>query len=72
MGSYNYLGFSENKGSCAEASIESIRKYGCGVAGSRHDIGKVMLYSKTTPFSEIYPTRVEHVIQKLEVKIYFI
>ena len=40
LGSYNYLGFSENKGSCAEASINALRKYGCGTAGARHDIGK--------------------------------
>ena len=40
MGSYNYLGFSENEGSCAEASIKSLRKYGCGIGGARHDLGK--------------------------------
>ena len=43
MGSYNYLGFSEKEGSCAEASIKSIRKYGCGVGGARHDVGKEIL-----------------------------
>lgn len=40
MGSYNYLGFAENTGACADAAVESTQKYGAGVSSSRCEIGK--------------------------------
>lgn len=40
MGSYNYLGFAENTGACADAAIESTQKYGAGVGSTRCEIGK--------------------------------
>lgn len=40
MGSYNYLGFAENTGACADAAIESTQKYGVGVASTRCEMGK--------------------------------
>jgi serine palmitoyltransferase len=39
MGSYNYLGFAENTGVCAEESIQATRKYGVGVSSCRQEIG---------------------------------
>eukprot|EP01135_Chromosphaera_perkinsii_P006733 Nk52_evm20s564 gene=Nk52_evmTU20s564 len=39
LGSYNYLGFAENVGPCAEFSIKSIREYGSAGASCRADIG---------------------------------
>lgn len=40
MGSYNYLGFAENVGACADAAIESTQKYGVGVGSTRYEMGK--------------------------------
>lgn len=40
MGSYNYLGFAENTGACADAAIEATEKYGVGVGSTRCEIGK--------------------------------
>ena len=39
LGSYNYLGFAENSGHCAEAAIESLYLYGAGTNSSRTDLG---------------------------------
>ena len=39
VGSYNYLGFAENTGSCAEQAIESIRKNGIASCSPRTEIG---------------------------------
>lgn len=39
LGSYNYLGFAENSGPCSEDAIESVKKYGAGVCGSRMEMG---------------------------------
>lgn len=40
MGSYNYLGFAENTGACADAAIEATQKYGVGVGSTRCEMGK--------------------------------
>lgn len=40
MGSYNYLGFAENTGACADAAIEVTHKYGVGVGSTRCEMGK--------------------------------
>lgn len=40
MGSYNYLGFAENTGACADAAIEATQKYGAGVSSTRCEMGK--------------------------------
>lgn len=40
MGSYNYLGFAENVGACADAAVESTQKYGVGVSSTRCEMGK--------------------------------
>ncbi|XP_036450044.1 LOW QUALITY PROTEIN: serine palmitoyltransferase 2 [Colossoma macropomum] len=41
MGSYNYLGFAENKGSCADAVAEVSLKYGVGVGSTRQEMGNL-------------------------------
>ena len=41
LGSYNYLGFAENSGPCAEAAIASAKLYGVGVCSSRHEVGNM-------------------------------
>lgn len=40
MGSYNYLGFAENIGACADAAVEATHKYGVGVGSTRCEMGK--------------------------------
>ena len=39
FGSYNYLGFSENKGPCADAVKEVTSIYGTTTCGSRQEMG---------------------------------
>ncbi|CDW52485.1 serine palmitoyltransferase 2 [Trichuris trichiura] len=39
LGSYNYLGFAENCGTCAEQVVKSIRDFGVGVCSSRQELG---------------------------------
>uniref|UniRef100_A0A672T388 serine C-palmitoyltransferase n=1 Tax=Sinocyclocheilus grahami TaxID=75366 RepID=A0A672T388_SINGR len=41
MGSYNYLGFAENTGTCADAASECAVKYGVGVCSSRQETGNL-------------------------------
>uniref|UniRef100_A0AAY3ZZD1 serine C-palmitoyltransferase n=1 Tax=Denticeps clupeoides TaxID=299321 RepID=A0AAY3ZZD1_9TELE len=41
MGSYNYLGFAENSGACAEAAANVTLKYGVGVCSTRQEIGNL-------------------------------
>lgn len=39
LASYNYLGFAQNKGSCAEDAIKAIRQYGVSSCSSRRVLG---------------------------------
>ncbi|KAK7904629.1 hypothetical protein WMY93_017236 [Mugilogobius chulae] len=41
LGSYNYLGFAENTGPCADAAAEITKKYGVGVASTRQEMGNL-------------------------------
>lgn len=43
LGSYNYLGFAENKGTCATAAGEVTVKFGVGVASTRQEMGERLL-----------------------------
>ena len=43
FGSYNYLGFAQSNGPCAEASKEAINKYGIAPASTQHSIGSSTL-----------------------------
>lgn len=40
MGSYNYLGFAEKTGLCADESEAATRKYGIGICSFRQELGK--------------------------------
>lgn len=44
MGSYNYLGFAENVGACADAAVDVTKKYGSGVGSTRCEIGKIKCF----------------------------
>ena len=39
LGSFNYLGFAEKEGECADAVEKSTRELGTGVSSSRMEIG---------------------------------
>ncbi|XP_075879590.1 serine palmitoyltransferase 2-like [Nelusetta ayraudi] len=41
LGSYNYLGFAENTGPCADAAAQVTVEYGVGVASTRQEIGNL-------------------------------
>ncbi|XP_078412588.1 serine palmitoyltransferase 3 [Cetorhinus maximus] len=41
MGSYNYLGFAENKGECLNSVAEVTMKYGAGVCSTRQEMGNL-------------------------------
>ncbi|XP_043552978.1 serine palmitoyltransferase 2 [Chiloscyllium plagiosum] len=41
MGSYNYLGFAESQGFCANAATKATIQYGVGVCSSRQEIGNL-------------------------------
>ncbi|KAJ7165007.1 serine palmitoyltransferase 2 [Mycena filopes] len=45
ISSYNYLGFAQAKGGCADAVEESIRRYGVSSAGSRLEGGSTDLHT---------------------------
>lgn len=40
LGSYNYLGFAQEKGPCADASGEKIKELGCATGSPRIEFGK--------------------------------
>lgn len=39
LGSYNYLGFADNSGPCAQESIQTIRDYGLAMCSTRRELG---------------------------------
>lgn len=44
MSSYNYLGFAQSEGECADAAEQSIRKYGISFCSPRADVGTSELH----------------------------
>ncbi|CAL8316309.1 unnamed protein product [Merluccius merluccius] len=46
MGSYNYLGFAQNKGRCADAAIQVTEKYGVGVGSTRCEMGNLDIHEE--------------------------
>ena len=44
MGSYNYLGYAENEGYCADQAAAAVRKHGVGIASTRQEMGKWGLF----------------------------
>ena len=47
LGSYNYLGFAESTGSCAEESIETLKNLGCASCSTRLELGTNLQFIKT-------------------------
>uniref|UniRef100_A0A672ZNM6 serine C-palmitoyltransferase n=1 Tax=Sphaeramia orbicularis TaxID=375764 RepID=A0A672ZNM6_9TELE len=46
MGSYNYLGFAENIGACADAAVKATHKYGAGVSSTRCEMGNLDIHEE--------------------------
>ncbi|KAK4696523.1 serine palmitoyltransferase, partial [Lecanoromycetidae sp. Uapishka_2] len=46
MSSYNYLGFAQSEGPCADAVEETIKKYGLSMASPRGDVGTSDLHTE--------------------------
>ncbi|MED6263828.1 Serine palmitoyltransferase 2, partial [Characodon lateralis] len=46
MGSYNYLGFAESTGTCADAAIEATQIYGVGVGSARCEMGNLDIHEE--------------------------
>ncbi|KAB5562619.1 hypothetical protein PHYPO_G00020010 [Pangasianodon hypophthalmus] len=46
MGSYNYLGFAKNTGSCADAAADATLKYGVGVSSTRQEMGNLDMHEE--------------------------
>jgi serine palmitoyltransferase len=40
MASYNYLGFAQNKGPCADESIKALEKFGIAICSPRSELGE--------------------------------
>ena len=40
MGSYNYLGFAEKTGQCADEAERATRECGIGSCSTRHELGR--------------------------------
>lgn len=46
LGSYNYLGFAEATGSCAEQSIQTLKRYGCASCSPRLELGNLPIHDE--------------------------
>ncbi|XP_027050120.1 serine palmitoyltransferase 2-like [Pocillopora damicornis] len=46
LASYNYLGFAENSGPCADAAEQAVRKYGIAGCSSRHEYGTLDIHNE--------------------------
>ncbi|XP_066603771.1 serine palmitoyltransferase 2 [Prorops nasuta] len=46
LGSYNYLGFAEATGPCAEESIETLKELGCSTGSSRLELGSMPIHDE--------------------------
>lgn len=55
LASYNYLGFAESSGPCAESAKAAITKYGIALCSSRQELGQIIrtLFSIHIPLSLI-------------------
>ncbi|XP_011056615.1 PREDICTED: LOW QUALITY PROTEIN: serine palmitoyltransferase 2 [Acromyrmex echinatior] len=46
LGSYNYLGFAEASGKCADESIKTLRKFGCASCSTRLELGNMPIHDE--------------------------
>lgn len=50
LGSYNYLGFAQNEGPCADQSQESLEEFGVALCSSRRELGENFLFKVDIKF----------------------
>ncbi|XP_066280595.1 serine palmitoyltransferase 2-like [Branchiostoma lanceolatum] len=46
LGSYNYLGFAEKSGPCADAAAGALQQYGAGVCSTRQELGNYSIHEE--------------------------
>ncbi|KAG5317264.1 SPTC2 palmitoyltransferase, partial [Pseudoatta argentina] len=46
LGSYNYLGFAEASGKCADESIKTLQKFGCASCSTRLELGNMPIHDE--------------------------
>ncbi|XP_044163019.1 serine palmitoyltransferase 2-like isoform X2 [Acropora millepora] len=46
LASYNYLGFAENSGPCAEAAEQAVRRYGLAACSARNEYGTLTIHQE--------------------------
>ncbi|XP_024881966.1 serine palmitoyltransferase 2 isoform X2 [Temnothorax curvispinosus] len=46
LGSYNYLGFAEASGKCADESIKTLKKFGCASCSTRLELGTMPIHDE--------------------------
>ncbi|KAK2576020.1 hypothetical protein KPH14_007372 [Odynerus spinipes] len=46
LGSYNYLGFAESNGACADQTIQTLKKLGCSSCSTRLELGSAPIHEE--------------------------
>lgn len=46
LGSYNYLGYSENEGPCTDAALQSVEHHGVSNCSTRHELGTLQSHKE--------------------------
>lgn len=46
LGSYNYLGFAENHGPCADAAIKMVHEFGVATCSPRREMGNATFHDE--------------------------
>jgi hypothetical protein len=59
LGSYNYLGFAENAGTCIDHVIDAVNAYGVGPAGRKIEVGMGLIFLQPPP-SRLLATKPAH------------
>lgn len=54
FGSYNYLGFAQNQGPCAQDAALQLRQSGVGVCSCRHELGTVKVHQELDAYVAAY------------------
>lgn len=63
LGSYNYLGFAENAGTCIDHVIDAVNAYGVGPAGRKIEVGTMDLH-------KVLETRVANFVGKEDAVVF--
>lgn len=76
LGSYNYLGFAEPTGACADAAEAATRRYGLALASARAELGSTALHRElertTAEFLGVEVTTASYKLSRLYGKQKFV